>query len=162
VHWDNQVRLEFGEGVNTKTNMVPMPKLSGLTYQTFKDLQRQINRLLTKVPGGGRVAEDGILGTQTLAALKSIEKSRGRIWGVDASDTFRMAKYAATIATTLKDDANSLAISPSANMGRTTTTTSQNEKTKGKTPSGDSTWIYLLLAGGVAWYAAQKKGKKKK
>lgn len=169
---DSGVELEWGMGIHDKSNMVPIPKTSGVTYTVFKGLQRQINRL------GGRVGEDGILGKGTLAGLRRVANAlpanspaRARTAGI--GDTMGLAANAATLVTLLTQEANNRGIATTANQGPTRTTAS-SETTSGPVTHAQATASmgaggalkkylpYLLLAGGVAWFASKKNKRKKK
>ena len=170
---DAGVSLDFGQGVRDKTVLVPIPQSSGPTYTIFKDLQRQINRVLSKV--GTRVSEDGILGKGTLAGLKKAQTIIGKSLP-GTSSTLDMAEHAVTLGFLLHQAADAMGISKTANQGMVATAQAAVETTQGPlTPEqrkehGSSgifdtlkTYApYLAIAGGVAWFAAkQKKGKRR-
>lgn len=69
---DSGVSLEFGTGIKNPTNVVPVPKDSGPTFEAFRNLQRQLNRVLSTVPKGGRVDEDGIIGSGVKAGMDKL------------------------------------------------------------------------------------------
>jgi hypothetical protein len=176
---DNGVALEFGQGISNKTNIVPIPKTSGITYAAFKNLQRQINRALAGT--GSRTDEDGIIGAGTLKAFKkaaSIVEATIPVFSltVAGQNTVTLAQSAVTAAASLKTYADRMGVSASANKGSTSTPASKAEPTPppltqeqankyadNRISGAVSKYVpFLFLAAGVAWYAAsQKKGKKK-
>ena len=167
---DAGVSLEFGQGIRDKSNIVPIPKKSGATYSAFEDLQRQINRLLSRHPKGGRIGEDGIIGSGTFAALKKAQDVIGMSIPGD-ENTLEMAKNAVTIAGILESEATAMGIPGGANKGVKSTPASMTEPTpqpmtpeQAKSYGGAMAAIkkyvpFLLVAGGIAFYAS--KGKKK-
>ena len=174
VSLDSGVALEFGQGVRNKSVIVPIPKNSGATYSAFKNLQRQINRLLSKK--GKRVDEDGIIGQSTYSGLQTAQEVIGISVPGD-ENTLEMAKHAVTIAHILAERADALGVSPDANRGRVVTPASTVEVTAGpmtsvqevafaksaSTSSALKKYLpFLLLSSGVAWYAASQRKRKKR
>lgn len=171
---DQGVALEFGQGIANKTNIVPIPKSSGLTYNAFRNMQRQINRALSKK--GTRIAEDGILGPGTYKALQQAQDVIGQSVPGDES-TLEMARHAVSIAYALGTAADSMGISADANKGATSSAASRGEPTPPPMTAAQAAAYgsgggvaaalkkylpFLALAGGAAWYAAsqRKKGKR--
>ena len=156
--------LNFGKG-RDPSNIVPIPKKSGLAYTAFKNLQRQINRLLSKV--GGRIGEDGIIGKKTLAGFKKAQTVVGQSIGGGGS-TLDLARNAVGIAAKLQGVANSMGIPTSVNRGAAATPTSAKEPepvTPYKAGVMDSVKTYapfLAIAGGVAWYVSTQRKKKRR
>lgn len=107
--------LEFGRGIKIPTNIVPVPKDSGRTFEAFRNLQRQVNRLLTRIPNGGRVDEDGIIGEST---RKSMEKLAAGL-PIPIGNTVSIAQKAVTWGSILKSLADKAAISATANKAST-------------------------------------------
>jgi hypothetical protein len=174
VSLDSGVALEFGQGVRNKSIIVPIPKNSGATYNAFKNLQRQINRLLSKKEK--RIDEDGIIGQSTYNGLQTAQEVIGISVPGD-ENTIEMAKHAVTIAHILTERADALGISADANKGRVLTLASAVEVTAGPmTPVQEAAFTksastssaikkylpFLLLSGGVAWYAASQRKRKKR
>jgi len=166
--------LTFGQGISNKNNIVPIPKNSGETYEAFKNLQRQINRLLTKHPKGGKIGEDGIIGKSTFDALKKAQDVIGMSVPGDET-TLTMAQNADSIGDILRQRADAMGIPGGANKGTTATPAAALEKTSGQmTPQQASVYgapgtameavkkyaPFLAIAAGVAYYAATKKKKK--
>jgi hypothetical protein len=170
---DAGVALEFGQGVSNPKNIVPIPKNSGVTYNAFRNLQRQINRLLSH-KRIGPIAEDGIIGPGTFSAFEKIHDLLGISVPGDDS-TLGLAEHSVTIGTMLSAQANSLGISTSANRGSTTSASSQKEPTPppmttmqrasfggGALGAVTKYGPFLLLAGGVAYLATKLRSKKRK
>jgi len=175
---DAGVKLNFGQGIRDKSAMVPIPRSAGATYQTFKRLQRAINRLLSarsditgKVPGG-RVGEDGVIGTNTFEGFKKVQDEHFMASFPGDTNSAGLAAHAATLASILEQKADSLGVAAQANRGSTTTSTEQASAplTEGQAivlaargPGvGGALKRYLpllALAGGIAYYAAQKRKK---
>jgi hypothetical protein len=168
--------LTFGQGTKNKTNIIPIPKKSGPTYAAFKNLQRQLNRVLSLIPGGGRIAEDGIIGQETLDGLRRVKSAMG-IFGIPLKfeNTLDVANRAVSLADALKTYADERGASTRANVGAATTAASISEPTPARpiisahTEMVQSTSAikkyapFLLGAAVIAWFAAtQKKTKKKK
>lgn len=171
---DAGVSLEFGQGIRNKSNIVPIPKNSGPTVAAFKNLQRQINRLLSQKPGSGRIAEDGIIGSGTFAAFKKAKDISGRF--LPFTSSLEIAKNAVSLASILGSKAQSMGIPVAANKGASSSPTSRSEPTPQPMTSSQAAEFrsagissaakkyipFLLLAGGVAYYATtKKKGKGK-
>lgn len=171
---DAGVELNFGQGVKNKNIIVPIPKSSGPTYTAFKNLQRQINRLLSK--RGTRIGEDGLIGINTYKGLQTAQDVIGMSVPGD-ENTGSMASNAVTIAGILSREADGMGIPKNANQGATTSPAALVESAKAPMTSmqaasfmgggvGEAVKKYLpflAIAGGVAWYAAsQRKGGKKK
>lgn len=168
---DAGVELEFGQGIRSGTNIVPIPKGSGTTDAAFKNLQRQINRLLSRHPKKGRIAEDGIIGKHTFAAFQKAQIVTGISFPGD-ENTLEMAKHAVSIADIMESEADAMGIPKGANKGSPSTTASVSEPTPmPMTPAqaasfsqmGISKFLPLLaIAGGVAWWASTQKKPKGK
>ncbi len=168
------VELEWGMGTRDKTNMVPIPKTSGRTYIVFKAVQRQINRL------GGRVGEDGIIGRGTAAGLKRVVDPlplTSLLKAAALGTTFTsmgVAANAPTLYILLKKEADKRGIASGANKGPTTTAASAEttagpvtEQQVASAPANADVgralkkyFPFLLIAGGVAWWASKKKKRK--
>lgn len=168
---DGGVSLTFGFGVRDKSNVVPIPKTSGATYQAFKNLQRQINRVIVGVT---RIGEDGVIGKGTLSGYQKAENVLG-LSLPHSESTAALATHAVTVAALLKDHADSMGISSAANKGVAQTQTSATEQAgKEVTRKEASDAIargkifgtvkkaipFVAIAGGAAFLAA-KQGKKK-
>lgn len=169
--------LTFGQGIKNKNIIVPIPKSSGTTFSAFKDLQRQINRLLSRHPKKGRVDEDGVIGNDTFNGLQKAQEVFGQSIAHDES-TLEMAKNARSVAAKLRSEANALGIDTNANRSGATPLVSKRsiseptpapmtEQQASAFASGSMGAIkkyvpFLLLAGGIAYFATQKKGKKRK
>jgi hypothetical protein len=167
---DSGVELTWGLGNNNPTNMVPIPKTSGVTYTVFKGLQRQINRL------GGKVGEDGIIGTGTVAGFKRVlarlpSSSPAKMRGQHLVTSMALAANAATLVTMLTSEANAAGVASNANQGSTVTSASSETTAGAVTPQQVAAmsanagigialkkyFPFLLIAGGVAWWASKKK-----
>lgn len=184
---DAGVELNFGPGKTQKSVMVAVPWKSGTTYNAFRRLQRNINRLLyaksefTKKSPGGRIGEDGSIGKETFKAFKRVQDAHFRQSFPGDMNTIGLASHAVTLANILEGKADSLGVSKNVNKGSTSTSTSLEQASAPLTqqqaailaaqppPSeiGEALMKYLPLlaiAGGVAWYAAsqKKKGRKTK
>lgn len=167
---DSGVELTWGLGTRDKSNMVP---LDSITRTVFKGVQRQINRL------GGGIGEDGIIGLGTSAGLKRVVKPlpsgdplKSRAAG--AVTPMGIAANAATLVYLLTREADKRGISKNANQGPTSTVASTETTTgpvtqqQAASASADAQigvafkkyFPFLLIAGGVAWFASKKKGKK--
>ena len=171
---DSGISLEFGQS-KKKTSFVPIPKSSGTTFHAFTNLQRQINRLLSKSANGGRIDEDGILGKGTFAGFKRAQTVVGMSLAGDES-LLALAKNSVSTGSILRSEADSLGISPNANKGASVTSASLKEPTplpmtKGEMSSFSGGGVmsavkqyvpFLALAGAVAWYASSTKKKTKK
>lgn len=166
--------LSFGRGVRNKDSIIPIPKSSGKTYNAFTNLQRQINRLLSKV--GGRISEDGIIGKRE--TYPGLQKAQ-RVIGISVpgdEDTLSMAENAVQIASILKSEADAMGIPANANRGTSVSRASASEPTPppmtrdqekqlrgGGIGGAIKTYLpFLAIAGGVAWYAASKRKRKRK
>jgi len=180
---DAGVELTFGAGIKNKSNMVPVPRRSGATYEAFRRLQRAINRLLAATgefsssPPGGRVGEDGVIGSSTLGALRRVQDAHFAQSFPGDDSTAGMAAHAVSLASILEGKANSLGVSPSANAG-SPATPAESEQTVKPLTKGQVTLLsaqapigagigpvgkylsFFALAAGVAWYAAQKRKEK--
>jgi len=166
---DSGVKLTFGAGIKNSSVLVPIPKNSGPTYEAFKNLQRQINRLLSKVEG--RISEDGLIGPGTLKGLKTVQEKLLFVNLPGDANTGSMASNAISLGAILKGEADSRGISPNANKGVTSTPASVAEAPGPALTAGQAakfatgqitdtikTYLpFLLLAGGVAVFAAMKK-----
>lgn len=169
--------LTFGQGVKNKSIIVPIPKKSGPTFSAFKDVQRQINRLLSRHPKKGRISEDGIIGNDTFSGLKKAQDVFGQSIAHDES-TLEMAKNARSVAAKLRSEADAMGIGANANKSGITPSVSKRaaseptpapmtEKQASAFTSGSMGAIkkyvpFLLLAGGIAYFATKKKGKTKR
>lgn len=167
---DSGIELSYGQGVRNPKNMVPV---DATTETVFRDVQRQINRNLS--PLGRRIAEDGILGTQSQSAIfslakqKRLQKHNIAIPAI-AATTSTMAWRAVTLAQYLKAEADARGISSTANMASSpapkTDTAAEPTSSGQATVSGVMGALkgyapYLLLAGAVAGgaiYYRRKKG----
>lgn len=171
---DSGIALSFGLGITNKKNCVPIPRRSGATFSAFKNLQRQINRVLTTIPGGGRIGEDGVIGGGTVSGFNKAVGSiplLGSVLKVDNCSA--LAKRAASLGSTLKTFADRAGISTAANKGSSRTTGSAETTPRAMTPEEAATAAagggamaalkkfgpFLLLAAGVAWWASKKKKK---
>lgn len=171
---DAGVSLDFGQGVKSKTNIIPIPKKSGATFSAFKNLQRQINRLLSRHPKKGRIAEDGIIGKGTFDAFQKAQDVIGMSVPGD-ENTLEMAKHAVSIASILNAEATAMGIASTANKGVTATPASASEPTPAPMTETQAASFtvgpmaamkkylpFLALAGGIAWFASTKTKKKSK
>lgn len=169
---DAGVGLTFGLGVSNPKNIVPIPRSSGTTYGAFRNLQRQINRMLT-VAGGGRISEDGIIGPGTFAAFKKVQDKVFAVYIPGDDNSLTLAEHAVTIANMFEREANSQGIAAGANKGSTSTAGGEHT-TSPITPMQKASYgggamaslkkygPFLLLAGGVAYYASTKRKKRRK
>lgn len=147
------------------TACTPSPKKSGTTYAAFSDLQRQINRLLSKF-GGGKIAEDGIIGKGTVAALQKVGASLAQAFPNTCAG---VAGQANTIRVLLKGFADSMGIPAAANKPSTGLASVPVVGAAFAPPSdADSPvmaavkkyGLFFGLAAGVAFFAARsRKGK---
>ncbi len=159
---DGGVELIFGAGVTNKTNMIPV---NDAAKSAFKTIQRQINRLFTKFPGGAgaRLPEDGVIGEDTLSSLIELAPMLGSFASTfQYGTTQTIAQKAITVGNFLKQKADSMGIAESANQGAKTTVTSAVENFLAPAAPGGSSSIkkylpYAILAGGVAFWAAKRK-----
>jgi hypothetical protein len=168
---DSGVELTWGMGTKNATNMVPM---NSLTLTVFKGLQRQINRL------GGKVGEDGIIGAGTLAGFKRVlsklpASSAAKQRGQHLATTMGLAANSATLVTMLTGEADAQGVASNANRGPSTTSASNETATTAVTPQQVAAmsanagigialkkyFPFLLIAGGVAWWASKKKKRKR-
>jgi hypothetical protein len=162
--------LTFGQGAQNKANIVPIPKSSGFTYNAFVNLQRQINRLLSKA--GGRISEDGIIGPGTFSAFKKAQNVVGQSISGD-SNSLQLAEHAISVGAKLKQVADSMGIGASVNKGGSSSAASVAEGTSGpmtqqqRASFGGGAMAslkkyapFLVLAAGVAWFAKSQKGKR--
>jgi len=171
---DAGVSLTWGLGIRDKSNCVPIPKSSGPTFEVFRDLQRQINRLLPLVKGG-RIGEDGILGPGTLNAIRKLEPIF--MQSLPAESCSQVAAQANTLSGKFAAEADQRAISPNANKGSSVTKTSVAEapgkpvsaaelpalSVGGGVGSALKKFLpFLLVAGGVAFFAVHQRKKKSK
>jgi len=170
--------LTFGQGVKDKSIIVPIPKKSGATFQAFKNLQRQINRVLSVTPRGGKIAEDGIIGDEVLRGLRSIKNAMG-VFGIPLKfeTTLDIANRSISLANALKAFADSKQASQTANTGVASTPASASEPTPAPMTQAQAATFsvgpaatmkkylpFVLVAGGIAYFAAttkKKKGKRK-
>jgi len=154
---DGGVMLEFGTGTRNMSNIVPIPKTSGATYVVFKDLQRVINRLLYKMKPGANIAEDAIIGNGTLKAYNQVaDQSIG--------SSFELAAQASSLWAALVEKADRMGIPYGANKGSAISAASIAEMTTGKAfrPKTGIGFFWLLAgAAGLAWFASNKKKKRK-
>lgn len=178
---DAGVELSFGPGIRDKSVMVPIPRNSGITYTTFLRLQRAINRLLaaksefTGTAPGGRIGEDGVIGSGTHKAFRKVQDAHFRESFPGDTNSAGMAAHASTLAAILEAKANALGISAQANKGSTATSASTEQASTqlsqdqalalaARAPSemgGISKYLlFFAAAGGIAWYAASKKKKR--
>jgi hypothetical protein len=179
---DAGMELTYGQGISNPRNMVGI----GATKGIFQDLQRQLNRLLsvTPSPRKSRIAEDGIIGDDSVRALQDVANKLIFIsYGIE--NPAQLAAKANTMRGTLSYEADQRGISASANKGSTyvpgkssavSAPMSQSEasalakrqtKTAGfaafiKSPLG----LAVLAASGFALYSisqgSKSKGKKSK
>jgi hypothetical protein len=175
---DGGVELEFGRGTKDTNVIVPIPKSSGPTLTAFKNLQRQINRLLSLK--GKRINEDGLIGAGTFKAFQTVQDAIGvSVPGDETTGT--MAAHAITIANTLDQQATARNIPANANQGATTSSAAsravavapmsaaQAAAFTGGTGGGGGGDVmdalkkylpFLLLAGGIAFFAAKSRKSK--
>lgn len=178
---DAGVELSFGPGIRDKSAMVPIPRRSGITYTTFVRLQRVINRLLSAngefgPAPGGRIGEDGVIGSGTHKAFRKVQDAHFQQSFPGDQNSAGMAAHASTLAAILEAKANELGVAAQANKGSTVTQASLDQASTQLSqdqalalaaqgpPAGESMSKYLLFlaaAGGVAWYAASKRKKKR-
>ena len=144
----------------------PVPSGSGTTYNAFKDLQRQVNRRLSKVTGGGRITEDGIIGSGTLAAIQRL--------GFYYSSCGQVAAIANTLRAKFKAEADALGIPANANKSGSGSSSSSVATTAVPgapvaaavpTIGGMETLkkyapFFLVAAGAAFFFAQKKKGRK--
>ncbi len=175
---DSGVELTYGQGVSNPRNMVGI----GSTKSIFQDLQRQLNRLLSVTPNPrkSRIAEDGILGDDSVRALDDIANKVIFIsYGIE--NPAQLAAKANTMRGTLSYEADQRSVGASANKGSTyvpgkssstksvmnkseaTNLANQMPKTAGfseflKSPLG----LAVLVASGFALYGISQSGKGKK
>ena len=181
---DAGVELNFGPG-RTQNVMIPIPRKSGTTYTVFRRLQRVINRLLSakgeftgKQPGG-RIGEDGAIGKETFKAFNRIQDAHFRQSFPGDANIVGLASHAVTLANILERKANSLGVSENVNRGSTLTPSSQEQASAPLTKQQIATLTaqsssseikealvkyipFLAIAGGIAWYAASQKKRRKK
>jgi hypothetical protein len=169
--------LTFGQGIKNKNIIVPIPKKSGPTFGAFKDLQRQINRLLSRHPRKGRIDEDGVIGNDTFSGLQKAQEVFGQNIAHDES-TLEMAKNARSVAAKLRSEADAMGIAANANLSSVTQSVSRRAVSEPTPPpmterqaaaftSGAMGAVkkyvpFLLLAGGIAYFATKKKGTKRR
>lgn len=167
--------LEFGPG-RDKRNMIPVPRRSGTTYETFKCLQRDINRMLSHTrTSPKRIDEDGVVGPQTTRALVGLEPHFGQSLGGKGGSA-NVAQRAATLAAKLGMEADRLQISRTANPGSPTSVVSIKEPEPVPITPPELTalvarhrpgpWAryapYALAAGLLAWWASSLARKKRR
>lgn len=169
------VTLNFGFGVRNKSNIVPIPKKSGATFNAFRNLQRQINRVLHS-QGAGRISEDGIIGEGTKQGLVKAQKIIGVSPAAEWMSTFLIARNAVVIANVLADKANAMVVPANANRGASSTVASESESaSKALTMAeadrkatrdkifGQAMKVapFLALGGVAAYFVAKKRPKRK-
>lgn len=179
---DAGIELSFGPGIRDKSVMVPIPRRSGITYATFLRLQRAINRLLAakgeftgKAPGG-RIGEDGAIGSGTHKAFRKVQDAHFQQSFPGDTNSAGMAAHASTLAAILEAKANELGVAAQANKGSAATPASTEQAAAPLSQdqalalaaqgpiqmSGVSKYLlFFAAAGGVAWYAASKRKKKR-
>jgi hypothetical protein len=170
---DAGVALDFGTGTKSATTMVPT---NSTTDAAFRNVQRQINRLLSAIRGG-TIGEDGLIGKGTWTAYSKVVDQILRASFEGVENTAGLAANAVTMANIMSAKADEMGISKTANRGAAQTVAKVVEKTLAPMDSTQLSAVrtagiggllgkyapYLLLAGGVAWFAAsQRKGKRKK
>jgi hypothetical protein len=165
---DQGVSLTWGAGVSGRGTCVPIPQKSGVTYKAFVNLQRQINRLSSKF-GGTKIAEDGVLGTGTLAALAKLNASIGQQFPTASCGV--LASRAVEIGSFLKNYADTMGLKADAGKPGGVLAKVPIVGAALQPPSdADSTAVatlkkygpFFALAAGVAWFAAKsRKGGKK-
>lgn len=159
------VSLTWGAGVSGKGSCVPIPRSSGATYKAFINLQRQINRVSSKF-GGTKIAEDGVLGSGTLAALAKINASIAQNFPTASCGV--LASRAVEIGNFLKNYADTMGIKADAGKpgGMLASVPIVGAALQ---PAGDEDsptvaalkkyGPFFALAAGVAWFVAkQRKG----
>lgn len=169
--------LDWGHGTKDPRNCVGI----GSTKNVFKELQRQTNRLASKF-GTSRVGVDGIIGPATLSATRAVAI---KIWSPPAemwtSPSFTcdiLGKHAEAVLQAFRREADKVgapqSVPPPSGGGGPRDTPGpvidpNSVPSAGLVPGGAFAALtkyapFLLLAGGVAWYANErsKKGKRKR
>ena len=178
---DQGVSLTFGQGIKTPSNIIPVPKDSGPTFDAFRNLQRQINRLLSKIPGSIRIGEDAIIGDSTRKALEKIVAGIPFGIKIPVGNTVNIAKNAVTWGQILKDAADKAGVSYSANLGSPATPARAFEPPAAPLPEnkvlslsqagffgfldqvpGGKFLPFVALGLGAAWFAVQHRKKSKR
>lgn len=142
---DQGISLSWGLGTKSTSNCVPT---NSATKSAFRNVQRQTNRLLPYV-NGGRISEDGIIGSETTRAIAKVSKLFFFApWIALLKNCTQVAQKAPSVAATFKTEANRRGASASANKGPTVSKTSQTE-TPGPPLTKEQATQIASIGGGI-------------
>jgi hypothetical protein len=172
---DSGVMLEFGLGVKDPTNVIPVPKDSGPTFNAFVSLQRQLNRMLSTVSGGGRVSEDGIIGS---GVKKGMDKLATGL-PLKIGNTVAIAEKAVSWGAILKSIADKKGVGATTNKGSSASIARSTEPAAPPLSEADRRRLstagffsflnqlpggkflpFIALGVGAAWFAVQQRKKR--